>query len=605
MEKNKHLKRPQKVKRTLFCFFIIVLSGMVACVDDSYDLKNVSLDVGAGGEDFTIPFGHTDSIMLSDLIDESGVLTKDASGQYAITESGDTDPVDMQINPVLIEHTEVNLDSLELDFLSGVLNGMNLPSGMKVTLPELKAPVSQTGSYLMNTAVPDELISVRTVELNQERPAVCRFIIKFEGMPAGIGNITLNNFQVVMPDFLKFAESDQMENGVLSLSGVSFSPYQGFSREFTITGADFREMNNGEGVRMQQINGENRFILNSEVTMQGQLIIGQTTIDVGELDGIKLIPEITVATIEVEKFTGLVDPEIDPARESIAFNLDEDLDFLKEKDVTIGIHNPQIYVTVGNTVGVPVDLNVTMYAKDEQGALIDGSTVNNVKLKVNAAETDGVVTKTNFLISRQGSEKEGYEAVRVDNLSNLMKIVPDSVVFELTAKANLQQTHHIDLEKKMQVTASYDVNVPLQFDTLHINYKDTIDGLIDELSDVAEKITNSEMQLALTAESTIPVALNMEVTPLDSVRREIAEIRTEVIGTIAAGNGTEVTKTPIVIKLSLQGKRLSELDALALRITATSGSGNGGNVPLNARQFLQFTGISLKTTGGVELDLND
>ncbi|MDY0042117.1 MAG: hypothetical protein RBS57_17535, partial [Desulforhabdus sp.] len=283
----------------------------------------------------------------------------------------------------------------------------------------------------------------------------------------------------------------------------------------------------------------------------------------------------------------------------------EDLDYLKEKDVTIGIHNPQLYNTVGNTAGVPVDLNVTMYAKDEQGALIDGSTVNNVKLLVNAAETDGVVTKTNFLISRQGSEKEGYEAVRVDNLSNLMKIVPDSVVFELTAKANLQQTHHIDLEKEMQVTASYDVNVPLQFDTLHINYKDTIDGLIDELTDIADKITNSEMQLVLTAESTIPVALNLEVTPLDSLRKKIAEIRTEVVGTIAAGNGTEVTKTPIVIKLSLQGNRLSDLDALALRITATSGSGNGGSAALNARQFLQFTGIGLKTTGGVELDLND
>jgi hypothetical protein len=596
----------EAVKRLLrYTFIIILFAGMVACVDESYDLNNVSLDVEAGGEDFTIPFGHTDSIMLSDLIDESGVLTTDASGQYAITESGDTDPVDVQIDPVLIENTEVKMNFLELDFLSSVLNWMNLPPGVKITLPELRAPVFQTGSFRMNTVVPDELISVRTVELNRERPAVCRFILKLEGMPQGIGNITLTSFQVRMPDFLKFAESDQMENGVLSLSGVSFSPYQGFTREFTVTGADFSKMNNGEGVKMQQVNGENRFILNSSVTMQGQLKIGQTTVDLGELEGIKLIPEITVAAIEVEKFTGLVDPEIDPVRESIAFDLDEDLDFLKEKDVTIGIHNPQIYITVGNTVGVPVDLNVTMYAKDEQGALIDGSTVNNVKLLVNAAETDGVVTKTNFLISRQGSEKEGYEAVRVDNLSNLMKIVPDSVVFELTAKANLQQTHHIDLEKKMQVTASYDVNVPLQFDTLHINYKDTIDGLIDELTDIADKITNSEMQLVLTAESTIPVALNLEVTPLDSLRKEIAEIRTEVVGTIAAGNGTEVTKTPIVIKLSLQGNRLSDLDALALRITATSGSGNGGSAALNARQFLQFTGIGLKTTGGVELDLND
>ena len=148
------------------------------------------------------------------------------------------------------------------------------------------------------------------------------------------------------------------------------------------------------------------------------------------------------------------------------------------------------------------------------------------------------------------------------------------------------------------------MNVPLQFDTLHINYRDTIDGLIDDLSDISDKVTDSEMQLVLTAENTIPVALSLEVTPLDSDRKEITEIRAEVIGTIAAGNGTDVTKTPITINLSLQGNRLPDLDALALRITAINGAGNGGDVSLNANQYVRFTGIGLKTTEGVGLDLN-
>jgi len=594
--------------KKLYSFFqgIVFLFICVSCVDNSYDLsKDISLDIQAGGNAFTIPIGDTDSIMLGDLIDVSGVLTTNETGQYAITKSDEIDPVDVQIDPVLIEDTQVKMNFLELDFISAILNWMTLPSWIKITLPELTAPVFQSGSFRMNAVVPDELISVRTVELKQERPAVCRFTLRLEGMPQGMGNMTLSNFQVVMPDFLKFGESDQMADGVLLLNGVAFSPYEGFSTEFTVTGADFRKMNNGEGITMQQINGENRFILNSAVTMRGQLKIGQATISIDELKGIVLIPELTVAAIEVQKFTGLVDPEIDPVRESIAFDLDEDLDFLKEKDVTIGVHNPQILLTVGNTVGVPVDLNVSMYAKDRQGILIEGSIIEDVKLKVKAAETDGVVTKTNFLISRQGSEKDGYETIRVENLSNLMKTLPDSVVFEMTAEANQEQTHHIDLGEAMQVTASYDMNVPLQFDTLHINYRDTIDGLIDDLSDISDKVTNSEMQLVLTAENTIPVALSLEVTPLDSDRKEMTEIRAEVIGTIAAGNGTDAIKTPITINLSLQGNRLPDLDALALRITAINGASNGGDASLNANQFLRFTGIGLKTTEGMDLDLNE
>jgi hypothetical protein len=594
--------------KKLYNFFrgIIVLFICVSCVDNSYDLsKDISLDIQAGGDAFTIPIGNTDSVMLGDLIDVSGVLTVNEAGQYAITKSDEIDPVGIQIDPVLLENTQVKMNFLELDFISGILNWMNLPSGLKIMFPELTAPVFQTGSFRMNAVVPDELISVRTVELNQERPATCRFTLKLQGMPQGMGNMTLNNFQVVMPDFLKFAEGDQMENGVLLLNGVIFSPYEGFSKEFTVTGADFSKMNNGEGIKMQQVNGENRFILNSAVTMRGQLKIGQTTISIDELKGITLIPELTVSAIEVQKFTGLVDPQIDPVKESIAFDLDEDLDFLKEKDVTIEVHNPQILLTVGNTVGVPVDLNIRMYAKDGQGTRIEGSMVEDVKLKVKAAETDGIVTKTNFLISRQGSERDGYESVRVENLSNLMKAVPDSVIFELTAKANQEQMHHIDLQKAMQVTGFYEVNMPLQFDTLHINYNDTIDGLKDDLSDISDKVTDPEMQLVLVAENTIPVALMLEVTPLDSNRNEITEIRAEVSGTIAAGNGTEATKTPITVNLRLQGNRLPDLDALALQITAINGAGNGGDVPLNEHQFLRFTGIGLRTTKGVDLDLND
>lgn len=594
--------------RKLFYFFQAIIFSFicVSCVDKSYDLsKDISLDIQAGGDAFTIPVGDTDSIMLGDLIDVSGVLTADATGQYAITKSDETDPVDVQIDGVLLENTQVKMNLLELDFITSILNWINLPSGIKITFPALTAPVFQTGSFHVNAVVPDEIVSVRTVELEEDRPTVCRFTLKLKGMPQGMGNMTLNNFQVVMPDFLKFAESAQMKNGVLLLNGVVFSPYEGFSREFIMTGADFSKMNNGEGVKMQQINGENRFILNSAVTMNGQLRVGQTTISIDELKGITLIPEVTVATIEVQKFTGLVDPEIAPVKESIAFDLDEDLDFLKENDVTIETHNPQVFLTIGNTVGVPVDLNVRMYAKDAQGILIDGSVVEDVKLKVKAADTDGIVTKTNFLISRQGSEKDGYESVRVENLSNLMKTVPDSVVFELTAKANQEQTHHVDVQKPMRITGHYEVNVPLQFDTLHINYSDTIDGLIDDLSDISDKITDSEMQLVLTAENTIPVALSLEVTPLDANEVEIAEISAEVLGIIAAGNGSDVTKTPITINLRLQGNRLPDLDALALRITAVNGNDNGGNVPLNANQFVRFTGIGLRTTEGVDLDLNE
>jgi hypothetical protein len=364
-------------------------------------------------------------------------------------------------------------------------------------------------------------------------------------------------------------------------------------------------MNNGEGLKMQQINGENRFILNSVVTMSGKLKIGRTTIDINELKGIALVPELTVASIEVQKFTGLVDPEIDPVKESIAFELDEDLDFLRENDVVMELHNPQISLVISNTIGIPVDMRVNMYAKNRQGTVIEGSLVENITLPVKAAEADGAATKTGFLISRQGTEKEGYEAVRVENISNLMKVVPDSVVFEMTAKANQEQTHHIDLKKAMQVTGSYEVSVPLQFDTLHVNYSDTIKGLADDLSDVSDKLRDTQVQLSMDVENTIPAELNIEIVPLNARGEEIAGMSAGVSGAVKAGNGKEVTKTSLTVDLNSEGDKLSQLEGLALKITVVNGSHTGGSVPLNANQFICFKEMRLKSSKGFSLDLNE
>jgi hypothetical protein len=90
------------------------------------------------------------------MIDESGVLKSDASGQYVLSESDDFDPVDVAIDPVILEVDEVNLDPVELDFLP-VLDGVSpVPGDVVVTLPyPISATVDQTASFHINEVVPD------------------------------------------------------------------------------------------------------------------------------------------------------------------------------------------------------------------------------------------------------------------------------------------------------------------------------------------------------------------------------------------------------------------------------------------------------------------
>ena len=587
--------------------FSTLLFALSSCVDDSYDLsKDISLDMNVGGKAFSIPIGSTSPIKLSDMIDESGVLKSDASGQYVLSESDDFDPVDVAIDPVILEVDEVNLDPVELDFLP-VLDGLPpVPGDVVVTLPyPISATVDQTGSFHINEVVPDELITIRTIELNRESPATYGVSLRLGGLPEGLGDVTFEDFRLILPDFLVFSEEDHVVDGVLTL-GSGFNPYEGFSKELTVTGVDFSKLNSGEGLKMKKVNGKNRLIINVQVSLKGTLTIQESTIDPDQLDHVTLIPEMTTTSLQAERFTGMIDPHIDPIRESLSIDLDEDLDFLKEDGVVLDVSNPQILLTVGNTIGIPLNLHVKMYAKNRHGQVIDRSQVEETTLQIKAAEVDGEVTETSFLFSRQGSSRQGYEAVQISDLANLVKVVPDSIILEMTGEADQTVTHHIDLGKALQVTGSYEVMVPLQFNAFRIHYKDTITGLTKDLEDISDKLKNGEWQLKMTAENTVPVELTLDVVPLDVDGNEISGVSATVSETIAAGHGheAEAVKTPITITLKSQDGKLPLLESLAIEITAENESGSGA-VSFNANQSLRLTGMKLITDGGFDLDLNE
>jgi hypothetical protein len=540
------------------------------------------------------------------MIDESGVLKSDASGQYVLSESDDFDPVDVAIDPVILEVDEVNLDPVELDFLP-VLDGVSpVPGDVVVTLPyPISATVDQTGSFHINEVVPDELITIRTIELNRESPATYEVSLRLEGIPEGLGDMTFEDFRLILPDFLVFSEEDHVVDGVLTLES-GFNPYEGFSKELTVTGVDFSKLNSGEGLKMKKVNGKNRLIINVQVSLKGTLTIQESTIDPDQLDHVTLIPEVTMTSLQAERFTGMIDPHIDPIRESLSIDLDEDLDFLKEDGVVLDVSNPQILLTVGNTIGIPLNLHVKMYAKNRHGQVIDRSQVEETTLQIKAAEVDGEVTETSFLFSRQGSSRQGYEAVQISDLANLVKVVPDSIILEMTGEADQTVTHHIDLGKALQVTGSYEVMVPLQFNAFRIHYKDTITGLTKDLEDISDKLKNGEWQLKMTAENTVPVELTLDVVPLDVDGNEISGVSATVSETIAAGHGheAEAVKTPITITLKSQDGKLPLLESLAIEITAENESGSGA-VSFNANQSLRLTGMKLITDGGFDLDLNE
>lgn len=591
-----------KINRMKPVVLLFLLMIMASCVDQSYDLeKDISLDMNVGGNQITIPVGYTDLIQLKDLIDETDVLVTDENGDYTLTKSDAINPVDVAVDPVSIEVEEISIEPVVLNFF---------PEGTAAVFREsLTSPVSgtftaemeRTSDFSINNEVPDELIAIRTVDIKESAPEVI-VSFTFEGIPSGIDKVLFDQFKITFPDFLVFSEEDHVVNGVLTLNGEddAFNPHVGFRRVLTLKGFDFSGVNDGEGLTMTPENEKNMLIIDSRLSLKGTLRT-TATIDPAELQEIHVSPSVTVGRMQVQTATGKVNPRIDPISESVALELTDDVDFLKE-DALLDIHDPQILVTIRNTTGVSVNLTATMLAQDVQGNTIPGSEVSNTVLHIKAAVVDGEPTETKFIISKQGTTKEGYETIRIDDLSNLTKVIPDKISINMIAQADQNEVHRIDLTKDMKISGEYQVLVPLNFDQIHVNYKDTIFDL-----NISDEINSGKICLTGTAENSIPMSLELSVIPLNESGKEISDIVVEVQSNIAAGKGTgaDAILSPVTVTLTAKDKSLSKLDALGLNIKADGSVQAEGGISLNSNQYVRLSNMKMSVEGGLDIDLND
>jgi len=578
---------------------------LISCVDNSYDLNNgISMDMNLGGDSVSIPIGNTDTIRLSNFIDPSGILVVDESGLYSIMKSDEINPVEVNIDPVTIQVDNIDFESFNVDFkeLSSIA-GTSLSVKSAITVGSLYANIDKSSSFEVNKKVPKEISSIKTVSFKEGTFPKLTLILKFKGVPSDLDEITIDQLKLTLPSFLVFADEDVVD-GVLTLDKNVFDPDNGFIRTLTLKGFDFSEMNHGEGLVMDKLDDKNMMIIDSdnEVSLKGLIKTGEITVELDELQNITITPLITVDDLQIAGVTGKADPEIDLVRQSIAVDLGSDVDFLKDS-AYLDLYNPLIYLTIGNTTGIPVDLSVDMYAKNED-EVISGSQINQINLKVNPADVDGEKTDTKFLISRLGTEENGYETIQTDDLSNLLNVIPDSIIMAMNARADQDDIHHFDLTKTMEITGNYQVLVPLRLDSININYKDTIESLKDDLSDLSDNVKNLGINLVMTVENSIPLELTLTVKPLRSTGTIINGITTTVSGIIPAGTGTGTATKKLIVYLTDDNDELEDLDVLELNIKATSRRETEELVELNANQFVRLTNISFQINGGIDVDLN-
>ena len=338
------------------------------------------------------------------------------------------------------------------------------------------------------------------------------------------------------------------------------------------------------------------FVMNEKLTMTGGAYIKKSTLDVTDLDGIIVSPKINVGAMNIAEIEGFISQTIDPVSKKIDLGLPE---MLKGGTNNLDIQNPVITLEIGNTVGIPLDLNLSLTPK-RKGVTIPEGTVTT-KLSVAAATNVGTYTYSKFWLAKSNEGvNQGFTAVVLPNLPNLLKTIPDEIEISGTAVITGVK-HKVDLySPKNALNIKYSVNIPLDFgQDFKIQYRDTIFDLKEGLTDFVG--VSQKIDLVAVIKNGIPMDLEFELVPLDENDKIITGITFNTKDKIksCAIDGKPQTSLLTLGIREFEKDALSKLNAIDFTINANKNSTVAG-VPLKADQSVEIE-IRVRIPDGITI----
>lgn len=571
-----------------------------ACVDNSVDYEDVDMKMRVNVDGLAIKFGNTEKIMLADILEAEGNMKTDQTNLYYLEESGSTS-MDFNVAKVSSK-VDVNRMNVSTDFGAAVIeeikrrfNLSSVPNGFNVQpyIPEEYVDFNDTRDFHLSLNFGDDVKKLTAVEL--ENKTFTLELMLNDDASKHLAIYSIKDIVVQLPNYL-VAEN-------LNDNNQYTVPNKDFGTEGT------RSISLGQ-VKVKGLRFANG-ITNHTIPTEKYGVSGKLKMGVKELFTINGTPKATISlvvkakdnnpTIAATSVTGIFNPKINPTVSPVDVrkNLPE---FLQDSDTRFTISNP--------TLRFDADLTQTPASILVKNAQLTSSRSDGTsQTAVLAAEGVKLNKNTKSTIyfyegdAPYDPQKANGALLSKSALSTLVENIPDVIRVKLDggAIALTEETATIEMGKSYKAAVNYKLMVPFVFNSgFKINYNEETEPINIDLEDLENENVTLEVKANLL--STIPLALNLSLQPLDEKGKVIEGIIVSNVE-VKAGNEQGVT-TPIQLKLTGSNKKLLQtLDRFKFTLQAKAGQ-NVQNATLRSSQYLQINDARIKLSGALIGDFN-
>ena len=492
------------------CVFLLLAS--VSCtVDERYGLSS-NLDATIGvGKGLSFPIGSTPKFFISELVDTSeiDVLTIDDAGNIVISNGGSFNSEKFKIDDISLNFADAE-DYRFYDFKVKAHDDVPEIPGVDIKIPYIVYDTINTEIELNlnQDNLPKEV--TRLAKLTFKEPVKIKFSVnmssklqtsqnilktvgkfKFEAndSDAAEDDYSQKFFEVDLPDCLVLNE-ELLDEGLFYKNGVlllnSIAKYNNakeaicYEAEFYLDSLDLTKTEKGY---VEVVDGN--IEIREKISLRGMVVSDPVEFDVHDITAVNSIDVksiLSISKMELAAVEGCFEPDIEPVSEVVNLNLGSELDFLKS--AYIDITDPRLALTFNNGTGVNILADASLAGYDEHY-----NELENTRVDISiAAQADAT---TQILIDRYGKPVPGWTNCVAPNINELIKVIPDNVGIDLNIRLDNTKFSRIDLGEEMEIGGSYELQVPLAFDSLGITYTYSMTDVFGNNS--AEESEGSDM----------------------------------------------------------------------------------------------------------------
>lgn len=472
--------------------FIYIALFLSSCVDERFDMDNVSGDIHLFENGVGFPLLNTGDMAFEKLLSSEDDIYVNNQGLYEVTTTEGHLITDVDVIPKF--HVPVQ----NLDFGTIKSYSKKIPmygsAEYRVDLPQ-EFTNYEADLNIESGTVDSRVKSIDSVFVHSEWLSEITLSVICEGSSAvELKRVVFDNYKIVFPADLIIDKNNIKVPSTINVKTNQNNNEIIISGEIETSKLKFKVGVKGVHSESNMLNGSNKVVFNDKVEVKGDISLSLKTASAETTMSFKVVPTLYIPEADVDEAFGKVDLKVNETSETIYINSLPS--FLTDENTSLSLYNPYLPIEIKTTLPMSASANIKLYPKDKDGNYICDDNGQQViisieEMSIHGDDHDvyGPSTFYEYVACHEIAElsTNGYDFVRSENLGKLTEKIPYSIDVIGEGYNDPSEEHDFFLGEPYDLDIKYNLNVPFFLNAgSKIQYNDST---LDLNTDVFETIS--------------------------------------------------------------------------------------------------------------------